>query len=130
MATVYVIFCENKYFYKHAYRGDLVWVDDFTEAKLYASEKSLNKHLNMIANLQSNRYGGPGPWPEVHEFEMEFIKKIDHSEQFKKNRERAAKAMETRQKNANVHRARDAEARVKDLEWQLEQERKRLEELR
>ncbi len=120
--TTYAIFCQGQYF--SGTRG-YAWSDGFDGAKLYVIEKAMKRDLNAIARSMPG-----GPYPEVYEFQTTLVRKIDHTEEFKKNRERAEKAEATRRRNVNVYRAQEVEQRVVSLKWQLEAEEKRLAELR
>jgi len=79
----------------------------------------MKKDLNTVARSQAKMYGGPGAWPEVHEFTMTFVRKIDNTDYFKKNRDRAAKAEATRQANWDKVREREQAKLVERLREQL-----------
>lgn len=99
-----------------SWRGDgAEWTENVTEARMYSSEKALDKHLLQIAR------GCPdgGPWPDVHVFEITYVEQIDHSERFSRNRARAIKAQETFKKNWEKRRQAQAQEEIKRLEQQL-----------
>lgn len=99
----------------------LEWGNTVAEAKLYDSEKALDKHLLQVA--RSCRDGVP--WPEVVEVDVVVARMIDHSERFQKNRERAAKAEATRRANFNKVREREAQEEIERLEQQLKRAKER-----
>ncbi len=120
--TTYAIFCHGKYFSgTRGYGRGFGWSEGFDGAKLYVVEKAMKRDLNAIARSLLG-----GPYPEVHEFQTALVRKIDHTEEFKKNRERAEKAEATRQRNANKYRAKEVEDRVKHLRAELEAEERNL----
>lgn len=117
MAKAYVIVWQGKYLSKVGnsdHRG-FWWVDTVSGARLYASEKELDKHLLQVARECSDR----GPWPVVREFEVTLVRSIMHDERFVKNRERAKKVEATWQANCDKRRQVDARREVEELERRL-----------
>lgn len=119
--TTYVIKFRGKYLKKIGWRGNIVWVDTLAEAKLYPSEEVIKKDLNKAARQCPDA----GPFPTVEELKLLYVSTIDHTQRFLKNRLRAAKARETKEKNyyeRNLERNRE-NALVRLQEAQREYER-------
>lgn len=108
--------CHNgSYLRKIAWGGYFEWVGVISDARLYSSEESLNKHLLKVARTCPDK----GPWPVVHEFDLVLVNKVDNSARFLKNRERAEKAEATRRANGEKYRQQEAQREVDRLEDQL-----------
>lgn len=118
----YAICWQGQYLRRVAgYRSDIEWTYDLPRARFYGDVVELDKHLLLAAR------GCPdgGPWPEVFEFEVTFIQKIDHSARFEKNRARAHKAEATRQANVGKVRQEEVQQEIERLERQLKWARER-----
>ena len=115
---VYAITFRDRFLKKLGLRwrgGGFEWVDDLADARLYASEEALNKHLLQVARACPDG----GPWPEVVELEVARTRVIDCRERFEKNRARANKAEATRNAGLMKRRADRVDADVARLREEL-----------
>lgn len=104
--TSYVIKFRDQFLKKIRGDYDIVWCADIEGAKIYGSSDAMMKDLNKIA--RGCAYSGP--FPLAYEFVMKQSNVIDHTERFLKNKQRAKKAEETKERNyreRNAQRDRD-----------------------
>lgn len=92
-ATAYVIKFRGQYLKKIGWRGNVEWVVNISDARLYPSEEVIKKDLNKAAGECHDS----GPFPVVDELRIKHIATIDHTERLLKNRERARKSQATKE---------------------------------
>lgn len=123
MSKAYAICYGTRYLRKvgNSESRGIEWADTISEARMYASEEQLDRHLLQVARECPNG----GPWPFIVEVEVTIARSILHDERFQKNRDRALKAEATRQANWGKIRRNDALDHVMMLERQLREAKER-----
>jgi hypothetical protein len=100
---------------------DPEWSDTVAGARIYLSEKELDRRLLEISQTCKDN----GPWPEVVELEISVVRNIQHTPRFLKNRARTLKMREDEHARFLARRRLESEAEIRRLEESLEHARKR-----